>query len=875
MTRSTYAALMLLCLGLLSARDARADGFAAGSLIVPMDTTYQDDGMFTAFGLVYALLESGTPVRWTIKVGKAVGDSDFVADAVDVDSAAVVAAHGYRGGPFVIDASDAAAAMPVVSAWIAAHPQTHVHQATSAFSADVARYLVVAPSIALFADGNQNVARDYLQAAGIPDSLGNPAWPDNSPDMLDPAEVSGPSTVDHSDGALFESDGSFKYCQFMSMHWGVNDAQNNPEVVAETRSFLMQPTHFFAECQAVNAFENTAPHGFFLTPNGLDVMPKPNAVDHHHPDRTFAQIDGAFGTVGGSEPAYALPPGDSYKSPGGTMITAQGANEGDHDLWFAGYLDGTCPITDANCQDGNGNFLGKVTYLGGHAYETDLPISANPDSQGTRLFLQALFDAPCASQVNQPNITFTKSAPAVSSSSILTFTIDYQNAGPGTAKQVTVQDTLPMGTTFVSASAGGTLGGNTVTWNLGTLAPGAMGQLVLVVQASAPGSYANTATMTWVVGLTNMTLDSNTTSTQFLDDPDSDGDGISDIDEIAAGTDPNDADSDDDGVIDGLEPQWDQDSDGDGLINALDPDSDNDGLFDGTELGLDCDLAATVVAAGNCVPDGDAGATTTDPLDADTDDGGIGDGAEDSNLNGVIDPGEGDPNDPSDDSSILDSDGDGLSDAVETTIGTDPFDADSDDDGVIDGEEANPTVDSDGDGLINALDPDSDNDGLFDGTEVGNDCNDPDTDLTAMNCIEDGDAGATTTSPVDPDTDDGGVSDGDEDSDKDGVIDPGEGDPNDPSDDMPGGVGGMGGSMAGAGGSGAGNGAGNGAGGFGAGGPGAGAGANGLAEGIFAQGGCGCRQAGSRRSGALPLFALGALGFAFARRRRRRPAHER
>ncbi len=47
---------------------------------------------------------------------------------------------------------------------------------------------------------------------------------------------------------------------------------------------------------------------------------------------------------------------------------------------------------------------------------------------------------------------------------------------------------------------------------------------------------------------------------------------------------------------------------------------------------------------------------------------------------------------------------------------TDPLDTDSDDDGVIDGEEG--TNDSDVDGLPNCLDPDSDNDGSNDGTEI-------------------------------------------------------------------------------------------------------------------------------------------------------------
>jgi hypothetical protein len=57
-------------------------------------------------------------------------------------------------------------------------------------------------------------------------------------------------------------------------------------------------------------------------------------------------------------------------------------------------------------------------------------------------------------------------------------------------------------------------------------------------------------------------------------------------------------------------------------------------------------------------------------------------------------------------------------------FGLDPRDADSDDDGVPDGEEG--LGDADGDGLPDALDDDSDNDGLHDGTERG---------LTALNIV--------------------------------------------------------------------------------------------------------------------------------------------
>ena len=67
------------------------------------------------------------------------------------------------------------------------------------------------------------------------------------------------------------------------------------------------------------------------------------------------------------------------------------------------------------------------------------------------------------------------------------------------------------------------------------------------------------------------------TSFSVLDDPD--GDGMPTADEVTAGTDPQDADTDDDGLTDGADGLG--DADGDGLIDALDCDADGDGLVDG------------------------------------------------------------------------------------------------------------------------------------------------------------------------------------------------------------------------------------------------------------------------------------------------------
>jgi clumping factor A len=159
------------------------------------------------------------------------------------------------------------------------------------------------------------------------------------------------------------------------------------------------------------------------------------------------------------------------------------------------------------------------------------------------------------------------------------------------------------------------------------------------------------------------------------------------------------------------------------------------------------------------------------------------DGAEDADHDGRIDAGERDPNDPADDGLVVDTDGDGLSDGRGGLPRHRPERRRQRRRRRPRRRRAQPVAnDSDGDGLINALDPDSDDDGLFDGTELGVTAPDPGTDGRAGNFIPDADP-ATTTNPLDPDTDDGGVSDGAEDGNHDGAIDPGERNPRNPADD--------------------------------------------------------------------------------------------
>lgn len=265
---------------------------------------------------------------------------------------------------------------------------------------------------------------------------------------------------------------------------------------------------------------------------------------------------------------------------------------------------------------------------------------------------------------------------------------------------------------------------------------------------------------------------------------DTDGDGLSDADELARGLPTGDADADDDGVVDGKEANPTTNTDGDGLLtNTLDPDSDNDGLFDGTEAGVTTASTGTALSRRRFIVDADP-STRTAVLRADTDRGGVMDGLEDLNLNGRTDQGERNPGDAPDDLVVaLDTDGDRMADTLEAFLGTNPRDRDSDDDGVVDGDEQQFSDDTDGDGLINTLDADSDDDGLFDGTELGVTMPSIDTNENKKAFAPDADT-ATRTSPLSADSDRGGKKDGFEDVNLNGRVDSGETNPLLGTDDM-------------------------------------------------------------------------------------------
>jgi hypothetical protein len=167
---------------------------------------------------------------------------------------------------------------------------------------------------------------------------------------------------------------------------------------------------------------------------------------------------------------------------------------------------------------------------------------------------------------------------------------------------------------------------------------------------------------------------------------DSDGDGLTNAQELAAGTDPTNADADGDGISDGAE-----------VASGMSPfgnDSDFDGVSDGDEIANGTDPLSGD-SDGDGVPDGLENRLGTDATDAN-------DAPGDADGNGFVDAAEKEFNVGQDKvitvsagveikikATMVDSDNDGVTDIQEIKIGTNPHERDSDGDGIPDGAEIN------------------------------------------------------------------------------------------------------------------------------------------------------------------------------------------
>ncbi|HYT88597.1 MAG TPA: choice-of-anchor E domain-containing protein [Gemmataceae bacterium] len=161
----------------------------------------------------------------------------------------------------------------------------------------------------------------------------------------------------------------------------------------------------------------------------------------------------------------------------------------------AGYLNGKMSVGS----------LGGLTQDG---FDVMYSIPVQPGAQGVNYnfgeLLPVVSSPPSPPPGPPPSadlaIVKTASAPQVPVGAPVSYTLTVSNLGPDTANQVTVQDTLPTGSTFVSAAAAPgwqeQQAQGIVTFTTDSLAAGATATMTISINATAnPGTMLNTATV--------------------------------------------------------------------------------------------------------------------------------------------------------------------------------------------------------------------------------------------------------------------------------------------------------------------------------------------------------------------------------------------
>ncbi len=514
--------ITVLLLTTLAPRPARADALQPGSLIIPMDLTYQDHGMLQAYGLVYQLLRHGIPVHWAIHWYKAqcvepesAAPEDcwwacdewlesepcpFPSFAPDISRRARIlyndgtnpretfeeVFHGYRGGTFVIDVRYAVFARPVIDAWNTPALWPHnpwarrdpfrvvtVHEAAEGITLPYGSFeLTTPPKAALLADSGEARLAAILRAAGIPQSNGAP-FPEApcspgscgpgtvNPDLLPPETLfseSGRTCLALSpvflDTPLLDQDGRPRYAMLAAAAWS---SALREEITCESGpceeaagSCFTTPVSFHGRrvLHHLNAFR--AADGLILTLGEASY-----ALENVRPDAAWPSLDpqASGHHLTGELPRAPCPcdvPGESCVAEGcldDQAVPFDCCRPDDPRVRDAGLL--PAPVTTMgpatlSLPHGfpvfqfDGGFphpsgpLGAFSFLGGalvsearHLDTADghlviarpglvafsdftpgvgLPVSQNPDTQVSRIFLNALFSTPVV-QEDLPNIT--------------------------------------------------------------------------------------------------------------------------------------------------------------------------------------------------------------------------------------------------------------------------------------------------------------------------------------------------------------------------------------------------------------------------------------------------------------------------------------
>ncbi|HSQ88299.1 DUF7507 domain-containing protein, partial [Romboutsia sp.] len=473
------------------------------TLIVPMDSTYQNNGMYKAYGLIFRLLYENIIqannlaydpiyVYWAIDPNKtALTTIDFTATTKGYNTPLVSGVHQYSGGPFIIQSDNLAYVKTLIDTWNANNtPVVTIHELVNQATINTIAKLIRPPRVSV-EDKNAGIPIEYLNAAGIPDyyvlagAYGTaPEWDDNNISVLESDEID--------NGAFFGNTyqttcQKLAYDIFISPHTGEGVWIDMPNTLPNLDEFIRLGGVLHSMCASIEAIENNA---LFLTTSGID---NPNK------GQTFF-----INTSEATNPLLqAVPTDDPQDTPGGSVQTWQHnlttyksltdvlayfiENNIQYDLMVAGQYQGSTVSPGANG-------AGVIVYEGGHSYEVKIPYTDNQEDMYTKFVLNSVFLS-----VTKPFIELTINPIAINAGvpNNLTFTI--QNIGGAEAKNATISVTLLPGMVPSNFSIAPTsIIGDTLTWSNITLDGG--DKITFDVNGYnpvTPGAYAIDFTATY------------------------------------------------------------------------------------------------------------------------------------------------------------------------------------------------------------------------------------------------------------------------------------------------------------------------------------------------------------------------------------------
>ncbi len=230
---------------------ANVMNFPTGSYIIPMDNAHQalngEPFNLQAYGLLYQLLEAGVPVHWAIASGKQKDAIDFsIMCSRLYPSVTASSLQDFRAGAFIIDANDignipncaGSTNLLIDNLIINYGNQVAVYQSQQTFDADIRYILTNAPVLAILDDGGfSETGYELLDYVDIPYTLiGYNAFAQNNA------------------------------CYTMIAQPHLSAADVDAAYAGIVTAFINNGGNFFAQCAAVQAFEENAN---YLTTTGF------------------------------------------------------------------------------------------------------------------------------------------------------------------------------------------------------------------------------------------------------------------------------------------------------------------------------------------------------------------------------------------------------------------------------------------------------------------------------------------------------------------------------------------------------------------------------------------------------------------------------